>query len=240
MLNTRNILCILGICFLYGCASIKNSFYSYQLNMYSLEDKKILLSPEFLISYKNYLFEFKKLVRQDDEYHGSTGIVNSTVTYETIGVYLLSILKPTFFEFDTFSLKNNLKKVGSWEEKEFGTKLSMPVAKTDKDYTYGLPVDTVTNNIECYYIPIIHNSNLRDTIDRKLIAIKNKQLNSLYKIQGFGVEDKDFCVIGTWVFDRKNQNGFSQEIEKLRPLTKKEKSICESMIKKVEKYLNSK
>ncbi len=66
-----------------------------------------------------------------------------------------------------------------------------------------------------------------------MLLIKSKKFNSVYNINGIKFTDNNYCIVGFYVYDAKKKEGFSEEINAMRPLTKKEKKICEMMVEKI-------
>ena len=230
-----NIFCVaVFFFFIGGCHTSKNAFYSYEVNLYATDSAKHLISPTRVISYGDYMFEFKIRTNINTEIYPNPDSVVSSTSYDTIGVYLISKEKQNFFEFDTFDLKSNIVKSGKWTEKETGTLLK-PLEKDlkpNKNAIFSSQRDTIINNILCFYSSTFSKKSDGDTIEEKLISVRNRYLNSLYKIQGIKFEDDSFCIVGFSFFDPKSKEMSYQDINNLISLTEKERQICESMVKK--------
>jgi hypothetical protein len=77
------------ILILHGCKSLQEKYYSYKVNRYAIDSVKHLLSPSHIISYGNYLFEFRIKVNVKNEIFMKSGTVASSINYDTLSVYLL-------------------------------------------------------------------------------------------------------------------------------------------------------
>jgi hypothetical protein len=222
------------ILLLNACVATKKMFYSYETNWYSIDSAKHLISPTRVISYGDYMFEFKIRTNINTEIYPNPDSVVSSTSYDTIGVYLISKEKQNFFEFDTFDLKSNIVKSGKWTEKETGTSLKSleKDLRPNNSANFSSQRDTIINNILCFYSSTFSKKSDGDTIEEKLISVKNRYLNSLYKIQGMKFEDDSFCIVGFSFFDPKSKEMSYQDINNLRLLTEKERQICESMVRK--------
>lgn len=221
----------LVIFFLYGCKGANEIYYSYKSNWYAYDTEKRFITSNSLISYGDYLFEFKKRTNLEDGFRGESDSVTSTIHFDTIGVYLLGGKNRLYYEFDTFAFENKIVKAGKLSEKKFGQLYPDPISS--EEIGYSAPVDTVINNIICFYSTVVpRNRNAIDSTVVKVILLKKPNFNSLYKIGGGEYPDKDYCIVGFSAYSFKNNDGFVQEVDALRPLTEKEKSICKSMLMK--------
>ncbi len=222
---------ILAIQFLFGCKGSNEIYYSYKSNWYTIDTVKRFITSNSLISYGDYLFEFKRTTKVINELRGESDSVTSSIYYDTTGVYLLGDKNRLYFEFDTFALENKIVKTGKLFQKPFGQ--LYPDSISSEEVIYSTPVDTVINSINCFYSRVVpRNRNGRDSADVKVILLKKPKFNSLYKIGGGKFPDKDYCIVGFNAYSFKNNDGFVQEVDALRPLTEKEKSICKSMLMK--------
>lgn len=163
--------------------------------------------------------------------HGDEEPVNS-IMYDTIGVYLVSGKDQLYYEFDSFALKSKIIKHGPLSEKGSGVNLS-PVKKTDSSDTYYGPTEEVLiNGIPCFYSSIISKKeSAADTVEQKVVLIKNEHLNSLYKIKGVEFTNKEYCIVGIDQHLLTQNESLVEEIKNLRPLTANEKKICSTMLK---------
>lgn len=224
---------ILVILFLYGCKASKEIYCSYKSNWYTVDTVKRFVTSSSLISYGDYLLEFIKKTNIKNVLYGESDSVTSVFYYDTIGVYLLGDKNRLYYEFDTFSIKNKIVKTGKLSKKSFGQLYPNSDSMTSEEIIYSNPVDTVINNISCFYATVVpRNKNGRDSIGVKVILLKIPKFNSLYKIGGGEFPNKDYCIVGFNAYSFKNNDGFVQEVDALRPLTEKEKSLCESMVMK--------
>lgn len=212
-----------------GCATIKEENFSYQVTTYTLDTSKDFIYYNNLISYGAYLFEFKNRINIVTNIHGPKSRI--TAYADTVGLYLLSN-NNLYYEFDTFALKNELVKMGKLSDKQSGYKFKVLNVTATSDLSFTPPKDTVINNIKCFIAGIVSNDQTaKDTIKQEVILIKNKNLNSLYKMNGIKFPDRSYCIVGFRIYDLKNKLSFLQEIESLKPLTEKEKEICARMVK---------
>ncbi len=214
----------------YGCITSKEIYYSYKVETYTVDTVKHFLTSSSLISYGDYLFEFRTRINIDRTVYGDFD--STSILYDTMGVYLLSGLNKLYYEFDTFALKNNVIKIGKFADKPFGQKLDPVVIESNSDVSFTLPKKIVINNIDCFITEIVTNNKTDiSTTMQKAVLIKSPKFNSLYKINGIKFSDKNYCIVGFQVYDLKNKQNFLQEIESMKPLTAKEKEICANMIK---------
>ena len=231
------VLCtILLFQFFYSCNTSKEIYYSYKVDSYTIDTVKRFFASSSLISYGDYLLEFKKRTNISDVVYGETGAVTSSSNYDTTGIYLLSSTNGMYFLFDTFALKNEIIKTGKLTDKEYGVRLTSTGNQipTETVIYKTIPLDTIINNIKCFYIDIISkNKNTNDSFAQRVILIKSVNFNSLYRINGTKFIDTNYCIVGVQVYNLKQKQGYLEELDLLRPLTDKEKKICESMVKKI-------
>ncbi|MBK6379111.1 MAG: hypothetical protein IPF72_04945 [Chitinophagaceae bacterium] len=190
---------VLTFLFLFGCKTSKEKFYAYKVESYTIDTTKRLLSSSNVISYGSYLFEFIQRANIINVLHGESGSLTSSVSYDTVSVYLLENKTNLYYSFDTFSLKNSLLKTGKLSDKEFGVRLN-PSEKPDTTF-FSPPVEVLINKIKCFYTEVISkNKNMNDTFELKMTMIKNANLNSLYKINGAKFTDENFCIVGLNIY----------------------------------------
>lgn len=217
-----------------SCMVIKNKYFSYTIKTYSIDKEKKLLSTAKLISYEDYLFEFIMQVNISETLANGNSL--SQIEYTTNGVYVLRNNSDSFFQFDTFSLNNKLVKTGKISEKESGVRYqNYETQQTINPALYmTLPIDTVINNTQCYYVDInLSVKNIDSTsYEQKIFLYKAKNLNSFYKIWNANYIDTSFCIIGMYFFDKKNNQGFVEEPDSVNLLTKEEREICREILKK--------
>jgi hypothetical protein len=207
-------------------------YYRYKVNTFTYDTSKHWISSSHNISYNNYLFEFRLNTINSTETNLKIGRTKRLTTFDTVGVYLLQCLKPFYFELDTFSTFSKVVKIGNIWQKPYGRQFDSVEVLGAKSMPYITPVDTIINNIACYYVTVVDTNTNNYAIEMKAILLKKKYFNSLNKIGGANFPDKDYCVVGFAGYSHKNHDGFIQEIDELRPLTKKEINICKSMIAK--------
>jgi hypothetical protein len=220
-----------------SCTVSKSRNYAYKINTYSIADEKNLFSSTKLLSYRGYLFEFIMQVNFSDTITAGQERSKSGINYTTNGFYILSNKSDSFFLFDKFSLNNKLIKSGKASEKEFGLKIQ----RQDNQHASNpalyktLPVDTIINNTKCYYIDInLSLQNIDSTAyAQKIFLFRDKNFVSYYKLQNANYLDPKYCIIGIYFFDKNKQQGFVEEPEAVRFLTKEELQICRESIKKI-------
>lgn len=218
-----------------GCRPALKNCFSYSLESYSLEKTKKLLTTSHLMSYGNYLIEFKMVTNYNTTLTGETGIPIRTISFDTVGVYLLanSNGNKLYYEFDTFSLSNRIVKWGDVSEKEFGRHYINNTQYASQDsFILQKPVKRKVGDSECYFSGVKSKFNNNDSINFELLLIKDKSFNSFYKFNGFNFTDNQYCITGISFFDRNKNEGFVEEIGKLRFLKPNERAICEAMVQK--------
>jgi hypothetical protein len=225
---------LLIVLFLYHCTPVKENYYAYKTATYAIDTVKRALYYDNIISYGKYLFEFKTRISENLEVHpGSSKSIS--INFDTVGVYLLSGANKCFYEFDTFSLKSNLVKTGRLDKKPNGQTITISANDSSSDLSYTRPKKIMMNHIPCFVAELIpDNGTGDDSVIQKMILIKSRQFNSLYKTNGINFRDTNYCIVGIQVYDLTLKQGFSQELETIRFLTKEEKEICENMIRKSE------
>ncbi len=225
--------CFLIASILFGCKMPKQNYYSYKVNSYVIDTTKRLVTSSSLISFGDYLFEFNVKINIKNELRLESRTVKSTIEYDTVSIYLLQNRYSLYFELDTFDIKNKIIKTGKLWEKLYGQHFDSSSLVQVKPSPYFVPVDTIINNIKCYYATVeTPNKTAEGNNEIKILLIKKPNFNSLNKIGGAIFPDKDYCIIGIDAYSFKGNDGFVQEIDALRPLTEKENSICESIIAK--------
>ena len=230
---TNNLIGFLIIAeFLYGCTTSKEIYYSYRVNTYTIDTVKHFIYSDNLISYSDYLFEFRNRMNVNRTVNG--GFDSTSISYDTIGVYLLSgTTNKLYYEFDTFALKNKVVKIGILTDKQFGYKFTLPAHQSTSDVSFTPPKKKVINNIDCFITQIFSNNKTEnDSMNVEMVLIKNETFNSLYKMNGVKFTDSNYCIVGLHIFFLKKKESFLQDIESMKPLTEKEKDICANMIKK--------
>ncbi len=218
-------------CFIYSSCGPKEIFFSYKIERYSIDSLKRPISSSDLISYGDYLLEFRKRMNVINIQHGNK-ITEQQVNYDTISVYLLSEKSKMYYEFDTFSFDSKIKEKGKLADKKHGVGFSDSISVSAGDEIFSSPAETTLNNITCFITKITKPGN-KDSIEQKMLLIKSKKFNSVYNINGIKFTDNNYCIVGFYVYDAKKKEGFSEEINAMRPLTKKEKKICEMMVEKI-------
>ncbi len=222
---------------LYCCTASKKTYYSYKENTYIIDSVKHLLYDSRLISYGDDLFEFRTKVGLQRSMKGDS-LLSESRSYDTVGVYLSSGANKLFYEFDRFSLENNVIKVGKLENKPFGESFTFSTSEPRANVSYGPLARKVINDVPCFVSTIISNNPLTadDSVNQKVLLIKNPHFNSLFKIRGLKFIDSHYCIIGFQLYDRKQKQGFFQEIDQMRVLTEGEKAICKNMLEASKQY----
>jgi len=220
-----------------SCSVSKTKHYAYNINTYALAPEKNLMSVASLVSYKDYLFEFIMQVNISDTVTDGQPETKSGITYTPKQVYVLKNKTDSFFLFDQFSLNNQLVKTGTISQKEWGIKFrsyTNPQASNSALYK-SKPKDTIINNVNCYYVDLDLSVLKLDTsaYAQTIFLYKDKNFTSFYKLWNATYADKKFGIIGMHFFDKINKQGFAEEPDKLRVLTKEEEQICEAMIRKI-------
>jgi hypothetical protein len=221
------------VIFIFSCSQNKVIYSSYKVNTYLTDTSVRFLRVSSLISCGEYLIEFKLLTNIETEIKMQYGSQTQKQSYDTIGVYLLKTKSDKYFEFDSFSLEAKIIKTGLLHEKETGTKGVSKLPDTlPKGVFFTVPRDTSINGIKCYQTELASSFSPVTDTSFSILLIKEKNFNSLFRIFGSEFVDKRYCIVGSSLFYKKEQAGFYDEIEGLRPLTITEENICESMIKK--------
>jgi len=223
---------ILQLCL--SCSSNRKTYYAYKVNTYGVNSNtgKQIIASSSLISYGNHLFEFKnRLNLESPDQNDSAAIIN--FSYDSIGVYLLTSKKKLYYEFDSFADVSRLIKKGSLTSKPSGFRFSQAAASDSTDIFYGPLKEVLKNDIQCFYVDLLSAKEASPyPAEQKLILIKKKRFNSLYRINGLEFTDKDYCIVGYSIFFPTINNASFQELVSLRPLTEEENKICKSLIKK--------
>jgi hypothetical protein len=222
--------------FLAACKPAGVVCYAYKSDTYVTDTGRHILSASSTISYGDYLFEFKMQLNTDSvfEVHGNIRrLINESVKYDTIGVYLLA--NKQYIEFDTFAINSAIVKKGELADKPTGVRLGD--GKQTINYTppfISVPKDTIMNEIPCYYTEVLGDAAhpVSDTAGTRFILIKNRRLTSLYKVFGLGCMNNEYCIVGIHQYHKQRQVGYIQDIAGLRPLTTAEKQVCASMVAK--------
>lgn len=229
---SRNfIVVIICIMILFGCKVSKEMFVSYKVNYsYTTEKSKTVYSFSNLISYGDYLFEFRNRLNIVEEIRGE--IKKNNEFYDTLGVYLMSTKNKLYYEFDKFSDIGKIVKKGNILDKQAGLKFNFKnIDSVTSNSLFMPPKEAIINNINCYTSDVVSTiSKKQDSIVQKMILIKNAKFNSLFKINGVNFSDKNYCIVGFTYCNLKSNQIYAQEIESMRILTEKELKICEDLI----------
>jgi hypothetical protein len=218
-----------------SCEPSNKISYSYMSSNYGIEngDKKDLGITSRLISYNDYLFEFKVKKNTIDTTFMESNRVVTRIYYDTLGVYLLSHRNKLYFEFDTFSLNHKIVRVGNITDKAFGQKF-VYLKDTISDFYRGkVPKDTTIYGQHYFHIDsMLKNKDGQDSILSKMLLFKNPNFMSVYKMEGNNFADKEYSVVGYHIHYYANNIDVFGIVEGLRPLDKEEEKICALMIKK--------
>ncbi len=231
---TRLIYTLVTALLLSGCVTEKKAYYAYTVNTYSVtNDEQKQINSERLISYGDYLFEFKMRVNFIREVLMLSQREIRNITYDTIGVYLLSELKDRYAEFDTFSTNARLVKSGANSEKEYGTKFPIPTNGGTAGFWTQTMHDTIINGHKNYLSDTLITDSSGAVIGGlRLFLVKEKKFNSVYKINHSYFPDKEYCIVGyNYSFPREKQ-GVLSIMEEMRPLSKEEEAVCATLVKK--------
>ncbi len=216
-----------------GCNTVKKASYSFNVERYIVDTATHLLDFSSLLSYNEYLFDYKININVNTIIVGD-GKPLESVVFDTTGVYLLSGKNKLYCEFDSFSLKSKIVSKGPFSSKPTGASVT-PVRQVSADSSetyYTPPQSMVINNIPCYYSDIVFkNAPLKDTVQQSVLLIKKENLNSLYKIRGIEFMDPAYSIVGFRKTHLLKTDLFEERINNLRPLTEKEIEICKYMIK---------
>lgn len=220
--------------FLISCSTTKSLYYSYKTNFYTIDTGKHLFFSSSLISYGDYVLEFRKETKIKSSLDLLSQTSTSSETEDTVGVYLLVSTNQLYYEFDTFAIQNKIVQTGKLSDKPYGETFGPKDEKIYSKFKFAPLEQTVINGINCYYSEILSNTNkaCSDTVKMKMLLVKNASLNSLYKVNGSKYTDKNYCIVGMNLYYINQKQGLTEEIDALRPLTEKEKNICESMVQK--------
>lgn len=217
-----------------GCNTVKTATYSFNIDRYVIDTASHLLGFSSLISYGDYLFEYK-INTNFNTIINPNGTVLNSIVYDTTGIYLLSGKTKQYCEFDSFGLKSKILSKGPFSAKPTGAGITPveQVAPDSSDSYYGPPQPVSINRVPCYYSNImLKNEAPEDSTIQSAILIKKENFNSLYKIRGIQFVDTAYCIVGFRKTHLLNYETFVEQINNLRPLTEKELKICKSMIKR--------
>ncbi|RYE50453.1 MAG: hypothetical protein EOP48_19735 [Sphingobacteriales bacterium] len=237
VLNKKYWFLLLGLVafILIACSDARGQHYTYKIRTYALDQGKNLLSVSRLISYEDYLFEFRTQVNIADTITDGSAPKRGITYTNKGGFYLLKNKSDLYVEFDSFSLNNKIVKKGKIAEKEFGVKSGGYDTSTysNRALFKTLPIDTVINNVHCSYIDIdLAAAKLDSALEQKIFLYRDKSFNSFYKLGNSNYFDPNYCIIGIYFFDNRLKQGYLEEPDQLRRLTKEEEKICAAIIKK--------
>ena len=219
------------------CCTASKDGYSYNTVTYVIGQSKQPLYYDNLITYGDYLFEFRRVKSVRTTMHGDSSGATS-IDYDTVGVYLLLGTQRLFYEFDSFALNGRIIQVGKLEDRPDGQKISFSNKGTNSHSSYGPLKKVVINNISCFITGVIpENKTGVDSITQKVLLLKNPTFNSLFKLSGIKYPDSNYCIVGFQMYDSKHKESLNQEIESMRPLSRKEKEVCANMIKASKFYV---
>ncbi|MEO7445870.1 MAG: hypothetical protein ABIT96_08155 [Ferruginibacter sp.] len=219
------------------CKTLRENYFSYKQETFAIDTTRNLITSSSLISYGEYLFEFKKRTNYRDVFQSNTGKIRTTIYYDTIGVYLLSKKNSIYYEFDTFALNNTFIRLGLLKNKEFGAKFSGNNRLGMETTQISKPKDTMINNIKCFYIHVGTDVKGKDSLYQEIFLIKEATFNSLFKIGGYNFPDSEYSLIGFYSYNAKVRQGILQVIDDLRPLTELEIAICKNIVFKSKSYV---
>lgn len=219
--------------FLASCNTAKTASYSFNIERYVIDTANHFFGFSSLLSYGDYLFEYK-ITTNFNTTINHLGKSSESVVYDTTGIYLLSGKTKQYCEFDSFGLKSKILSKGPFSAKPTGAGVT-PVQQTEPGFSdsyYGPPQPVSINQVPCYYSDVLFKSGApEDATLQSAILIKKENFNSLYKIRGIQFMDTAYCIVGFRKTHLLNEETFAEQINNLRPLTKKEIEICKFLIK---------
>ncbi len=229
----------IALVFFAACKPAGVMSYSYKADTYIIGKDRRFQSANRLISYGDYLFEFKMKVQFNSEYdydkqQNEQNLRSITAKYDdTIGVYLLA--NKQYVEFDTFAISGTIVQRGNLADKPAGARLGD--GKQAINYTppfISVPKDTIMNEVSCHYTEVLGDlaHPVSDTMGTGFILVKNRRLNSLYKAFGLTCMNNEFCIVGIYQYHKWLNEALIEDLAGLRQLTKAERAICESLIQK--------
>jgi hypothetical protein len=233
----KNLSCILlALCFVlfYSCKT-EEKYFAYRINLTYLVDtiETDYRAASDIISYKPYLFEYKLKTIVNNSIYGSPQKIIQTWYYDTIGIYLINPKQRTFVEFDGFKKNATIQHSGKFSEKKTGFRLidSVPFVKP---LSADLKIrDTMAWGRKLYYLQqTAKNMQGEDSVIVNLFYIKNPYIESLFDIDAIPFPDTNHSIIGLTMHLVEQKQTATMKLEKLRPLTKEEKKICEELVRK--------
>jgi hypothetical protein len=232
LIKIISVLIVVGV--FNSCKTAKSNYYSYSTVTYTIDSLKTPLYSNHLISYGDYVIEFKLGLKKTIDMYANSHKITS-IGFDTLGIYLISGANKLFYEFDTFAIQNKLVKTGDLKDKSYGQTFNFqPRDTSSSSPSYGPLKETQINKITCYVSEVKSvNTPGADSIQTKIILIKSRKFNSLYKINGIKFPDSVYCIVGFQVVDMKNRIALVQEIESMQPLKANEKQICDHMIQTI-------
>ncbi len=223
---------LISLC-LASCKTSKEFYYSYNTEAHIMDSTNNILYFSSLLSFGDYLFEYKVTTHLNTVIHGNDKPVKS-VMFDTTGIYLLSGKSKQYCEFDTFALQSKIISKGPFSTKPTGVGV-LPISRVTADSSdtyYSSPKAISMNNVLCYYSNIrFKDKAVTDTMERGAILIKKENFNSFYKIRGIEFTDTIYCIVGFRLKHLSKDETFVEQINNLRPLTEKEIQICKRMVK---------
>ena len=215
------------------CTPLGKSYYSYKIDTFANYGSLVQLSTQPLISYGDYLFEFR-LVKNINETSLINGTINEQkITYDTAGVYVLQTSSKYYFEFDSFNDSCKLVKSGLLVNKERGVKQVTSLPKVLPPGVFFTPVhDTLINNINCFTSTLASSDvNLVDSSIYSIVLMRKKGFNSIYRVFNSNFIDTSYCIISSIVFNKYTKDIYFEEISNLKVLNIREEKICDRMVK---------
>lgn len=218
--------CIFSFC---GCFNANQISYSYRVNTYTIDSSNRLYFFDELISHGEYLIEFQKRVNFE---RSITLASDSTVaSYDTVGVILLSAKTHLFYQFDTFAVSNKLLSVGLIANKPGGTRLNFSKNSPVSNGSFTTVNPIKLHGVDYFVSEVVgDDKNRRDSIKQEILLFKNRNFNSLFKINGVKFPDSEYCIVGFRITDLKTKQIFLKTPVSLRTLTAEEQKICRSMV----------
>lgn len=225
----KTLFALFFVCSLGYCVSYKPASYSYRVNTYTIDSVERLYFFGDLISYGDYLLEFQK--KMNIERNLTPNSDSTLVTYDTIGVFLLSAANKLFYKFDTFSVSTKLLAVGNIKNKPTGLRLSSSQTSPVSAGSFTEPRSGRIHGVDYFITDVNENkTGNHDSLKQELLLFKRKDFNSLFKVNGIKFPDPSYCIVGFRITDTKRNQIFLQTAEFLRPLTLEQEKICSAMV----------
>jgi hypothetical protein len=231
---------ILGIC-VFGLCSCNISKFSnsYKESIYSGKNDSISLVTftNFINYKKKYNFELIYLLRGTNTISLSAGSIERMTEYVDDGVNLFFFNDSNYFAIDTFALNAKIAKHEMLSKKTKGVQNISTTEKPINTFGYSFPKDTIINNNKLYYIDTTLNN--VDSIGQVVLTLfftKSGKFTSHYYVKNKPFQGYSFSYVGFSQKMVKTNESALLLIEDIKPLTKQQRKICKSLLKKAQKY----